>query len=146
MELAKIEKLLEAYFKGETNIDEEKILREYFINENVPTHLLQYKPIFLGMAAARLERLDKNIKFPESIVEDTGIWKYLVVAALIVALLVGGVYFSQSNDLTPEEREALVAFEKSKKAMLLLSQNLNRGAEKLSIVNQFNDAKDKVFE
>lgn len=65
MELAKIEQLLNAYFEGETNLEDEKILRNYFLNENVPTHLLQYKPIFVGLEAARKERLQKEIDLPK---------------------------------------------------------------------------------
>ena len=146
MELAKIEQLLNAYFEGETKLEDEKILRDYFLNENVPTHLLQYKPIFVGLEAARKERLQKEIDLPKPETTAFTNWKYIAVAILVLSFLVGGVYFSHSNKLTPEEKEALAAFEESKKAMLLLSQNLNKGTERLSLVNQFSNAKDKVFE
>ncbi|WP_139855719.1 hypothetical protein [Aequorivita sinensis] len=146
MELAKIEQLLVAYFEGETNLQDEKTLRDYFLNENVPTHLLQYKPIFIGLEAARKERFQKEIDLPKPETAAFTNWKYIAVALLVLSFLVGGVYFSQSNKLTPEEKEALAAFEESKKAMLLLSQNLNKGTERLTLVNQFSTAKNKVFE
>ncbi|MCG2431044.1 hypothetical protein [Aequorivita xiaoshiensis] len=146
MELAKIEQLLDAYFEGETNLKDEKILRDYFLNENVPTHLLQYKPIFVGIEAAHKERFQQEINLPKPETAAFTNLKYIAVAILVLSFLVGGVYFSQSNELTPEEKEALAAFEESKKAMLLLSQNLNKGAERLTLVNQFGNAKDKVFE
>lgn len=145
MELAKIEKLLDAYFEGETTLEDEKILRNYFINENIPTHLVQYKPIFLGLDAAQKEGTQKEFTLPESRSKSKLNWISIAAAVLILAFLVGGVYWSQPK-YTTEEKEALVAFEKSKEAMLLLSQNLNKGKEQLTLVNQFTEAKNKVFE
>jgi hypothetical protein len=40
----------------------------------------------------------------------------------------------------------LAAFEKSRETMLLLSENLNKGAEQITFVNQFTKTKDKIFE
>ena len=46
MELARIEKLLDKYFEGETTISEEKELKVYFTGETVPSHLEKYKDLF----------------------------------------------------------------------------------------------------
>lgn len=145
MELAKIEKLLDTYFEGETTLQEEKILQDYFIDENLPTHLMQYKPIFLGMAAARQERTQKEFTVSQSNSKPPIKWIYMVASILVLAFLIGGVYLAQPN-YSAEEQEALAAFEKSKKAMMLLSQNLNKGAGQLTLVNEFDTAKNKVFD
>lgn len=145
MESVKIEKLLEAYFDGATTLAEEKLLHEYFKSKNVAVHLMQYTPIFAGFQAAREERSNRDFKLPESKSKRVKAWWYSVAAILIVAFGVGSFYFSQPH-YTQEEKEALAAFEKSKKAMLLLSENLNRGAEQLSFVEQFTITKDKIFE
>lgn len=148
MESVKIKQLLDAYFEGATSLDEEKVLRDYFNNEKVADHLVQYQPIFVGLKAAKAERSSKEITLPES-GRNTGktikTWWYSVAAMLVIALGAGGFYLSQPN-YTQEEKEALAAFEKSKKAMLLLSENLNKGTEQLSFVAQFGKAKDKIFE
>lgn len=42
-----IEQLLEEYFNGDTTIEEEKILRTFFCQENIPGHLVQYRDLFI---------------------------------------------------------------------------------------------------
>lgn len=145
MELHRIEKLLDAYFEGNTSLEEEKILMNYFNNNHVAEHLLQYKPIFVGLAAARRETTNKifvvkekkALKTPEK-------WKYAVAILLLLAFGIGGFYYSQPQ-MSAEEKEALAALENSKKAMIFLSENFNKGKDQLSFVNQFEIAKDKFW-
>lgn len=42
-----IEQLLEGYFNGETTIEEEKILRAFFCQDELPENLLQYRDLFV---------------------------------------------------------------------------------------------------
>lgn len=42
-----IEQLLEAYFNCETTIEEEKILRTFFCQEDIPEHMVQYRDLFI---------------------------------------------------------------------------------------------------
>lgn len=145
MESVKIEKLLDAYFEGTTSLSEEKVLQNYFNNEKVADHLVQYKPIFIGLKVAKEERSGKEITLPENNSKTNRTWWYSIAAMLVVALGVAGFYFSQPQ-YTQEEQEALAAFEKSKEAMFFLSENLNKGAEQLTFVEQFKITKDKIFE
>ena len=145
MESVKIEKLLEAYFDGATVLSEEKILQDYFNNEKVADQFIQYKPIFVGLKVAKEEGSEKEIEFTEKNVKADRTWWYSIAAMLIIALGVAGFYFSQPH-YTQEEKEALVAFEKSKEAMMFLSENLNKGAGQLTAVEQFTITKDKIFE
>lgn len=146
MESDKIKQLLQAYFEGATSLDDEKVLRDYFGSEKIDDALLQYRPIFAGLKAARAERSSQTLEFPMQARPNTPkTWWYSAAAMFVVAFGVGSFYFSQPN-YSPEEKEALAAFEKSKAAMLLLSENLNKGAEQLSYVGQFETAKDKIFE
>jgi cytochrome c-type biogenesis protein CcmH/NrfG len=145
MESVKIEKLLEAYFEGNTSVAEEKVLQNYFNNTEVAEHLQQYKHIFMGLKVAREERSNRKIILPESKSKKIKTWWYSAAAMLVVAVGIGSFYFSQPN-YTQEEKEALAAFEKSRKTMMLLSENLNKGAQQLSFVGQFEETKDKIFE
>lgn len=145
MESVNIEKLLEAYFDGATTLAEEKLLRDYFNNNNVEGHLEQYTPIFKGLQVASEERSNRDFEIPENKPKSNKTWWYSVAALLVVAFGVGIFYFSQPH-YTQEEKEALAAFEESKNAMMLLSENLNKGAEQLSFVEQFEITKDKIFE
>lgn len=42
-----IEQLLDRYFECETTLEEEKILRTFFCQNDVPEHLLQYRELFV---------------------------------------------------------------------------------------------------
>lgn len=145
MELINIENLLEAYFEGQTTLEEEKQLQNYFNNEKVADNLLQYKPIFAGLEFARQEKSNREFQMPSAKPRKIKNWWYSVAAMLILAVGVGGFYYSQPH-YTLEEKEALAAFEKSKEALFLLSENLNKGTEKLTYVGQFEETKDRIFE
>lgn len=145
MESDKIEKLLEAYFDGNTSLEEEKALQEYFNSEKIAEHLQQYKPIFMGLRMAKQERTEKVFTLSENKTKTKNTWWYSVAASLVVAFGVGSFFFSQPH-LSQEEQEALAAFEDSKKAMMLLSENLNKGTEQLTFVGQFGKTTDKIFE
>lgn len=145
MESDKIEKLLEAYFEGTTSLGEEKLLQDYFNSNKVSEHFAQYTPIFAGLKAAKEERSSREFKMPENKVKSNNTLWYSMAAVFVVSFGVASFYFSQPN-YTQEEQEALAAFEKSKKTMMLLSENLNKGAGRLSFVQQFEITKDKIFD
>lgn len=145
MELDKIDKLMEAYFEGTTSLEDEAILMDYFNNHIVADHLLQYKPIFVGLSAARKERSSRDFKLEETTSSKTiKTWWYAAAGMVVVAVGIGSLFLSQPQ-LSQEEKEALVAFENSKTAMILLSEKLNKGTHQLSYMNQFDIAKDKVW-
>lgn len=46
MDYRYIEQLIERYFRGETTLQEEKILREFFAQRDVPAHLQEWQGLF----------------------------------------------------------------------------------------------------
>ena len=46
MDYKYIEQLLERYWACETTLEEEQILRAFFLQENLPSHLSAYRDIF----------------------------------------------------------------------------------------------------
>ena len=141
-----IEKLLDAYFEGNTSLEEEAILMDYFNNHRVEDHLLQYKPIFVGLEAAKREKSSREFRLPESkLSRSYKPWLYAVSAILVIALGIG-IFFNMQSQVSQDKKEALIAFENSKKAMIFLSEKFNKGTEQLSFVDEFTIAKDMVFE
>lgn len=57
MDYRYIEQLLERYWACETTLQEEAILRQFFAQEDVPTHLLRYCDLFAAHAAMASEHL-----------------------------------------------------------------------------------------
>ncbi len=144
MELAKIESILEAYFEGNTSLEQEAMLRSYFKGQEVAPHLLPYKAMFDGFEIARAEVSQKELSFPKS-KQKMRFWKYGIAATAVAAFGIASLLFSGSSGYTVEEQEALAALNKTKETMLLLSQNLNKGTEGLVALEQFTEARNKVL-
>jgi len=142
MESARIERLLDAYFEGNTTLAEEATLRDYFTQGEVAAHLESYAPMFQGFVKAKEEVLVKEVSFPESGFKIKG-WWYSIAATFLVAVTVGSIVFSNSG-LTDEEQEALAAIKETKEAMMLLSSNLNKGTENVALLNEFTKGTESI--
>ncbi len=70
MDYKYIEQLIDRYFEGETTLEEEHILREFFAQNEVPEHLLQWKPLFQAERDLATAHLDKS--FDERLLALTG--------------------------------------------------------------------------
>ncbi len=136
MELANIETLLEAYFEGNTTLNEEATLRKYFTGNEVAPHLVVYQPLFVGLERAGEEVSKQEVVLPQASFQLNK-WWYGIAAMLVVGVTVGSFMFSQPQ-LTQEEKEAVAAFEKAKETMLLLSENLNKGTSSIAHLNEFS--------
>ena len=68
----------------------------------------------------------------------------MFAASVVVAIGVAGFVFSEPK-LTQEEQEALIAFQKTKEAMQLMSKNFNQGAEELTHISTFTLTKNKIL-
>ena len=54
MDYKYIEQLLDKYFEAQTSLGEEQILRAFFAQEDVPTHLLPYREFFTYQSFGKL--------------------------------------------------------------------------------------------
>ena len=105
MELAKIEALLEQYFEGNTTLEQEAQLQEYFTTAKLPEHLEPYKHLFSGFAHMKMQKLDTELELPQA-KRRNPIWGY-VAAAVIGALLSVGLLVNNGIDGTNELTEGL---------------------------------------
>ncbi len=143
MELTRIEQLLDTYFEGKTTLEEETILRNYFNGDEVADHLKVYQSLFVGLGKAQGEVLERELNLP-GMTSLSRNWWYGIAATVAVMFVVAGSLFSGS-DLSQEEQEALTALNKSKEAMLILSESFNKGTEELAVLDQFTIAKGKIL-
>ncbi len=143
MELAKIESLLDSYFEGETSLDQEKTLRDYFSSANVAPHLMAYQGLFVGLKNAQKEVSKREISLPQASTNSRRWW--LSIAASVVILLgVVGLQFS-GNQMTSEEQQALAEFNKTKETLLLMSKSFNKGTQGLAVIDQFTETTNKIL-
>jgi hypothetical protein len=145
MELNRIETILEKYFRGETNVSEEKELKNYFSSSDVAQHLEQYLPLFGYFSNAKALEFKQTI--PLQAKKRNVAW--LSIAASVVVLLGISTFTylhkpQETNDLgTYDSPEA--AFEATQKALSMLSKNVNVGIESVSYINEFQNSKELIF-
>jgi len=135
MESTKIEHLINRWLEGQTSLEEEQLLREYFAKEQVAPKLEMYRPMFRSFAAAAHEGTEKEIALPQPGFRIKPFW-YSVAALIVVAFTVGSIVTSGSG-LSTEEEEALSALKQTKEVMLLMSSNLNKGTENVALLDAF---------
>tara|TARA_R110000796_G_scaffold215732_2_gene331740 strand:- start:10020 stop:10418 length:399 start_codon:yes stop_codon:yes gene_type:complete len=130
MNAQEIEMLLNKYLDAETSLKEESILRDYFNNNNVETSLQPYKLMFTHFNVT--ETYNKPI-FKRN-------WSWMNIAAsfiLLIGLTMG--YNAKQN------YDTQIAYNQTEAAFNLLGNNLNKGAESLAYIGEFNKATNKIF-
>lgn len=136
MEFVKISQLLDAYFEGNTTLEEETRLREYFSSNDIADELRPYAPIFVTQVTAKEERSHRKIEIPAESSKFT-FRKWSIAASIVVVLGMSSLLYFQNNGLTSEQKEALLAYNQAKETMYLLSENLNKGTSKVTFINEF---------
>jgi hypothetical protein len=131
MELARIEALLEKYFEANTTIEEEKILKDYFTQENIPAHLLEHKEMFNFFTDGSLETSSRSIKLTKKSIRI----QWLSIAAMLVFFI--GIYsvYQQNEN---EKEEARLAYIETQRALDLISKSLNKGTVAIAQLDNFN--------
>ena len=146
MELGKIEKLLDRYDEGETSLAEERILKEYFLKNDVPEHLRSYQMMFMFSARQADEKLEEQPK----VVRSKKDWYSWTAIAAILVVALGIFFFNQPermnyNDLGTISDEQQ-AYEKTKETLNMISEIMNEGKSDLVYLKEFNNTKDKIIQ
>jgi len=146
MDYKEIEQLLENYWQANTTLQEEEKLRNYFCYGVVAEHLKQYKPLFQNVAESKsiADNALLNEEFDQQMIakiknhEKSGWWQLLnqpvkIAASIIIVFTVGWVVYWQSPRATVEDNNHVTisdpqqAYKETKKALLMISVNLNKG-------------------
>lgn len=140
MELHKVEELLAKYFDGETTLNEERTLKDYFTSDDVAPQFENYRSFFCYFNS---EASAADSKVKEHKVQPMA---WLSIAASIVLVLGVSfyVYQNQQQD-TGTYDDPEVAFEQTQRALELLSRNVNQGVQSFEYVAEYEKSKDKIF-
>ena len=145
-----IEELLERYYNAQTSKAEEKQLKNFFLQEEVPVHLQAEKEMFLQLQTSDVpegleERLSQRID-QWSVQERRHIPKSLQwtasIAASLLLLFGAGWYLQESQPsahrqdtcATPEE-----AYAEAQKALVLFSTALNKGMKQMNVIQKTSE-------
>lgn len=156
MDLDKINQLLQKYWNAETSLEEEEQLKAFFAREPVPEHLKEMAGLFRYFEAQKKmvvddSTFDKTIKKklqPEgktiSMVQVARIAAgiFVVIAAtFFVRQEIRKAYPDEPDDTYTDPK---VAFEETKKALMMISKGFNKAQKETGKLNLLNEATDKL--
>ncbi|MGO4905875.1 hypothetical protein [Flavobacterium sp. W20_MBD1_R3] len=155
MELDKAEGLVKKYLQGETSIDQEKELRDYFLSQNVAPHLKQYISFFKYLAVAKEQQNKQEIPVFDTLRLRKGYKKRnfagFSIAAAVVVLISVGTYVFYNVDNTNKNKNLGTyenpedAFRATQKVLSLVSNNINIGIKSVYYIEEYQNVKNRVF-
>lgn len=148
-----IDLLIQKYYDGDTILDEEKQLLDYFTNETVPPHLEKEKALFLALhtketievphdlesrLASMIDRLDKETMPRKAALphKRAMIATWASIAAALIAVVSIVVYTEHRQDaqtiaMQTEAQNAEKMYEQTRQALALVSTKLNAGMDQV---------------
>ncbi len=165
MDYTSIEQILQKYWAGETSLEEEKLLIQFFTSSEVPAHLEEHQSYFTALHQMQSVKLDDT--FDEEILQiiqergqkDTKTIsisrspkRWLSMAASFVAILTVGYFgwFHEPNEPkyavvdsyeTPEQ-----AFAQLKNSLMGISGTLNEGKQHSLKLAKFDQSRKKIIQ
>ncbi|MBN2638902.1 MAG: hypothetical protein JXR65_07430 [Bacteroidales bacterium] len=140
MNYKQIDKLLESFYAGETTLEEEDLLRDFFRSEELPEKYQAEKIQFTAYQESfdlevldeefdkkLLSQMEPEIKRSKSIRRWAFSFSGVAAAALVVALLWADGFFRANQPLPGTINNPELAFAETRKAFMLISKNLNQG-------------------
>ncbi len=148
MNSQEIEKILEKYFAGDTSLEEEVILKNYFSQKDVSGHLQSLKHLFNYAADASKGEMPGD-EFEQKIldgIQETKTRKlrtarkmYLYVASGVAAgiLIIIGLFITFDSFLKPMT-DTEIAYNKTRQALIFISAKFNTGLEPAGTLAEFD--------
>ncbi len=158
MNFQEIEKLLNKYFEGETSINEENQLKEYFNKDFLPPNLKPFKEQFQYFSNARNEEIT-DPDFDQMILNEIGERKlfsvdgkrkYLTYSLIGIAasiIIIFGFFFKSPLDNLDDKNFAFAntftdpekAFTETQRILKYISNKFNSGVEPLNNISKFDE-------
>lgn len=156
MKVDEVEKLINAFYEGNTSIEEEKALLHYFRTADVPEHLLAEKEMFLNLAIHEPEvpgGLEKKLSglidtWEQAEKEQLSIkpagkinWRWVSGIAAGILLIFSVWTYTDYHATNVDTLQADTyanpddALKEAQKALALVSKNLNKGMSQLESAN-----------
>ncbi len=131
-----VKRLLDKYWDGESSLEEENALRQYFTHGDVAEPFKVYEPLFAFFSDARSVKMNGTIP---AIIHTSKTRKmysaWIRAVAAIAVITIGAFYFLQTNGtqtVSPHAYEDTyedpeLAYQEFKKAMMFVSEKMNKG-------------------
>lgn len=155
MNTTEIKILLEKYYEGETTLDEERMLREYFATGNADKTLKEHIPVFsfqareskVGTSAAFEEKIEERLLDTRTVpfYRNRTFWFYFSGIAASLLFLI--TFFIETNQVNQSgngfggsqysKAEARKAYQQTKTALAYVSGKYATGMEPLGEISKF---------
>ncbi len=160
MDSKHIEQLLEKYWNAETSLEEEQALHQFFQRGNVPENLKETAVLFRYFKTEKEKTLNENFDADvtkkvqqrhggKSIQMTT--WFQVTRVAAGIAVIVAAVYLighevrkSSPTEIADTESDPKLAFEETKRALMMISKNFGKAQREVSQINLLNEAEQKI--
>lgn len=152
MEFEKAKALLTKYWQAETTLEEEQWLREFFRNETCTGELGDAKALFQyfetqqsrTMKEVPLMNPMKRRKPSPWIFNSMRIAAGIAVLCLAIWFIRGEVRSTTPPELVDTYDNPELAFEETKKALLMISRSFGEAEKEARKINLFNEAKERI--
>jgi hypothetical protein len=159
MDSDKIEVLLNKYWNCETTVEEEQQLQDYFRSASVPEQLKETAVLFQYFDEQKHKSLTeasfdssviRKINAPKKGKVTSLLYNSMRIAAGIIVLIVAvWLVRMEVRETTPQEMEDTyddpkMAFEETKKALMMISKSFGAAEEQAKKINLFNEAQKEV--
>jgi len=158
MDSNRIEELLQKYWNGETSLEDEQQLHVYFQSDDIPEHLKETALLFRYFETQKNTSL-QDVMFDSGITNTltAGKTRKLVYNSLRIAaglaVLIAAIWFVRKEPPHPITKSAVavdtyndpkLAFEETKKALMMISNSFAKAEEQAKRINLFNEAQQEV--
>jgi hypothetical protein len=159
MDSNRIDELLNKYWNCETSLEEEQQLREYFRGKEFPEQWKETAALFRYFDEHKKKTLN-DVSFEGRVMEKVKgpkqgkviklFYNAMRIAAGVAVLVVAGwLVQKEIRKTTPQEvvdtyDDPKLAFEETKKALMMISKSFGTAEEKAKKINMFNEAQQQV--
>ena len=159
MDFKNKEELLRKYWNCETTLEEEKELREYFGGNDIPEQWKETAALFRYFGEAKKKSLN-DVAFEQQVLhtvhgpKDSKISRLLynsmrIAAGLAVVIAATWFIRNEVRETIPQEvvdtyDDPELAFEETKKALLMISKSFGTAEEHARKINMFNEAQEEI--
>lgn len=153
MDSKQVEKYIERYWEGNSTIEEERLIRDFYAFGKVPEHLEMYREVFQDIEISIVPELGRE--FDEKVMmgieekKSSNSWAIFRIAAIGLILLITSIsvfkidsnkqQLVQDTVNTPE-----AALAETKKAFLMIAEAMNKGEQHTMVLSKLDKTNEKI--
>jgi len=160
MDSSELKSLLDKYWNCETTLQEEDALRAYFRNGDIPDEWKETAALFRYFEESKKKSLN-DISFDGEVIQkmhlpakQSKVVKLFynsmrIAAGLLVVIVATWFIRTEVRKSTPQEvvdtyDDPKLAFEETKKALMMISKSFGTAEEQAKKINMFNEAQEEI--